>query len=447
MKNIHFIGIGGTGMSGLANICLEKGCHVTGSDLKESETVRYLENKGAVITIGHIGDLLPKTSEVVVYSTTVKKDNPEIKAANQLGIPIWHRSELLKWLTEEKITYGIAGAHGKTTTTTMIAEIFNKAKIHPTVAAGGKLIFHGANGIYDPKGEILIAELDESDGSFLNMKVDSAIITNIDDDHLDYYRTKKKIIEAFKEFIENVKSNIIINGEDETLKTLVKDKDNVITFGFKNCDYIIKDINVQNYRNTGKVYYKGEYIGTINISLPGVHNLQNALGALALARLKRISDEVIFRSLDTFQGVGRRFEIIGQKNGITIIDDYAHHPNEIDALLKGARSFGYKRIIAVFQPHRYTRTNQLFNEFVTVLKNADLVIVSPIYSAGEAHIEGVSSEKLVESIGFTGIYKESFSEIVQYLIENVVAEDLILTIGAGDICDVGRLFYRRFRGK
>ncbi|AMP20174.1 hypothetical protein AZF37_02400 [endosymbiont 'TC1' of Trimyema compressum] len=439
MKNIHFIGIGGTGMSGLANICLEKGCHVTGSDLKESDTVKYLENKGAVITIGHNGDLLPKTSEVVVYSTAVKKDNPEIKAANQSGILIWHRSELLKWLTEEKTTYGIAGAHGKTTTTTMVAEIFNKAETHPTVAAGGKLIFHGANGIYDSEGEILIAELDESDGSFLKMKVDSAIITNIDDDHLDYYRTKEKIIEAFKEFIGNVKSNIIINGEDETLRVLVKDKDNVITFGFENCDYTIEDINVQNYRNTGKVYYKGEYIGTINIPLPGVHNLQNALGALVLARLKGIPDEVIFKSLDTFQGVGRRFEVVGQKNGITIVDDYAHHPNEIDALLTGAKSFGYKRVIAVFQPHRYTRTNQLFDEFVAVLKNADLVIVSPIYSAGETPIEGISSEKLVESIGSSGVYKENFSETVQYLIENAMAEDLILTIGAGDICDVGRL--------
>ena len=439
MKNIHFIGIGGTGMSGLANICLGKGYHVTGSDLKKSETVKYLENKGAVITIGHNGDLLPKTSEVVVYSTAVKKDNPEIKAANQSGIPIWHRSELLKWLTEEKTTYGIAGAHGKTTTTTMVAEIFNKAETHPTVAAGGKLIFHGANGIYDSEGEILIAELDESDGSFLKMKIDSAIITNIDDDHLDYYRTKKKIIEAFKEFIGNVKSNIIINGEDETLRALVKDKDNVITFGFENCDYTIEDINVQNYRNTGKVYYKGEYIGTINIPLPGVHNLQNALGALVLARLKGILDEVIFKSLDTFQGVGRRFEVVGQKNGITIVDDYAHHPNEIEALLTGAKSFGYKRVIAVFQPHRYTRTNQLFDEFVAVLKNADLVIVSPIYSAGEASIEGISSEKLVESIGSTGVYKESFSETVQYLIENAMAEDLILTIGAGDICNIGRL--------
>ena len=340
MKNIHFIGIGGTGMSGLANICLEKGCNVTGSDLKESDTVKYLENKGAIITIGHNGALLPKTAEVVVYSTAVKKDNPETIAARELGIPIWHRSELLKWLTEEKTTYGIAGAHGKTTTTTMVAEIFNKADTHPTVAAGGKLIFHGANGTYDSEGEIFIAELDESDGSFLNMTVDSAIITNIDDDHLDYYRTKEKIIEAFKEFIGNVKDNLIINGEDETLRELVKDRENVITFGFKNCDYTIEDINVQNYRNTGKVYFRGEYIGTINIPLPGVHNLQNALGALALARLKGIPDEVIFKSLDTFQGVGRRFEVVGQKNGVTIVDDYAHHPNEIDALLTGAKSFG-----------------------------------------------------------------------------------------------------------
>lgn len=444
MKNIHFIGIGGTGMSGLANICLEKGYHVTGSDLKESDTIKYLKNKGANITIGHIEDLLPKTSEIVVYSTTVKKDNPEIKAASKLGIPIWHRSKLLKWLAKEKTTYCIVGAHGKTTTTTMAAEIFSKAKTHPTVAAGGKLIFHGANGIYNPKGEILIAELDESDGSFLNMKVDSAIITNIDNDHLDYYRTKENIIEAFKKFICNVRSNIIINGEDKMLRDLVKNRDNVITFGFKNCDYVIKDINVQNYRNTGKVYYKREYIDILNISLPGIHNLQNALGALALARLKGVSDEIIFKSLDTFQGVGRRFELIGQKNGITVVDDYAHHPNEIDALLKGAKSFGYKRVIAVFQPHRYTRTNQLFDEFVAVLKNADLVIVSPVYSAGEIPIEGISSKKLAEYIGPTSVYKESFSEIIQYLIENTIAEDLILTIGAGDICDIGRLFLSAF---
>lgn len=439
MQNIHFIGIGGTGMSGLANICLEKGCQVSGSDLKESETVKYLENKGAIVTIGHNKEGLPDLAEVVVYSTAVKEDNPEIVAAKEKGTPIWHRSELLRWLTEEKKTYGVAGAHGKTTTTTMLAEIFNKAGTHPTVAAGGKLIFHGANGTYDAEGDILIAELDESDGSFLKMTVDTAIITNIDDDHLDYYRTKEKIIDAFREFIDNVTDTLIINGEDETLKDLVKDRKDVITFGFANCDYTIEDINVQNYRNTGKVYYHGEYIGTINIPLPGVHNLQNALGALALARQKGISDDVIFKSLDTFQGVGRRFEVIGQKNGVTVVDDYAHHPNEIDALLTGAKSFGYKRVIAVFQPHRYTRTNQLFNEFAAVLKNADLALVNPIYSAGEKPIEGITSEKLVEAIGNNGLYMNTFDETVEYLLENAMAEDLILTIGAGDICDVGRL--------
>lgn len=311
MNNIHFIGIGGTGMSGLVKMCLEKGMNVTGSDLKNSETIQNLKFLGAVISIGHTS--IPKYTDIVVYSTAINENNVEIVDAKKKGIPIWHRSDILRYLAEGKIVYGIVGAHGKTTTTTMLAEIFVKSLVNPSVAAGGKLVFENANGKYDSKSNIFIAELDESDGSFLKITTDTSIITNIDDDHLDYYSTKENIEDAFKEFINKVENKIIVNGQDKTIMKLVSGMVNIITFGFKDCDYTLDDIKVQNYRNTAKAYYKGKFIGTINIPLPGIHNLQNALGAIALARDKSIPDDIIFKSLNTFQGVGRRFEIIGQK--------------------------------------------------------------------------------------------------------------------------------------
>lgn len=435
MYSIHFIGIGGTGMSGLAKMCLEKGINVTGSDLRNSETVQTLRQLGAVIQIGH--DRVPDGTRQVVYSTAVREENPEIIDAKRKGIPLWHRSDMLRHLAEGKIVYGVAGAHGKTTTTTMLAEIFTKGKRYPSIAAGGRLVFEGANGKYDNRSEILIAELDESDGSFLKLNIDTAIITNIDDDHLDFYSTKENLDKAFARFIKGVHGSVFVNGEDALIMELCKGREKVITFGFKDCDYTIEDIQVRNFRNTGKAYHKGHYIGTINIPLPGIHNLQNALGAIALAREKQIPDSVIFKALDTFQGVGRRFETIGQKQGRTVVDDYAHHPNEIDALLTGAKSFGYKRVISIFQPHRYTRTRQLYDDFVRVLKQSDLCIVNHIYSAGEDPIVGISGEGLAKDIG--GVYISDFNEIVDYIRRESKEEDLILTIGAGDITEVGKM--------
>lgn len=435
MNNIHFIGIGGTGMSGLAKICLEKGINVTGSDIKNSETIQKLRNLGANIRIGH--ENLPDGTTLVVFSTAVSESNSEVLDARSKKIPLWHRSDILRYLADEKVVYGVAGAHGKTTTTTMLAEIFVRGERNPSIAAGGKLVFEGANGKFDPKGEIFIAELDESDGSFLKISVDTAIITNIDDDHLDYYTTKDNIDNAFAEFIDNVSGKLIVNGNDKTIMKLLKDKSDYITFGFKDCDYTIGEVHVQNYRNTAKAYFKGEYIGIINIPLPGIHNLLNALGAIALARDKKIPDDIIFKALSTFQGVGRRFEIIGQKKGRTVVDDYAHHPKEIEALLIGAKSFGYKRVISIFQPHRYSRTKQLYDEFVRVLSNSDICIVNKIYSAGESEIVGINSENLAKDIG--GIYIEKFNDIVEFILENSNEEDLILTIGAGDICEVGKM--------
>ena len=422
-------------MSGLAKMCLEKGINVTGSDLENSETIQNLISLGASISIGHTK--VPDETNMVVYSTAVSEDNVEIIDAKEKGIPLWHRSDILRYLAEGKVVYGVAGAHGKTTTTTMLAEIFVKSGINPSIAAGGKLVFENANGKYDSKGNIFIAELDESDGSFLKIITNTAIITNIDDDHLDYYSTKENIDKAFAEFIDKVEDKVIVNGQDKTIMSLVNGRSNVITFGFEDCDYTIRDIKVQNYRNTAKAYYKGKYIGTINIPLPGVHNLQNALGAIALARDKNIPDDIIFKSLDTFQGVGRRFEIISKKKGRTIVDDYAHHPNEIDALLTGAKSFGYKRLICIFQPHRYTRTKQLYNDFIKVLEKADVCIINSIYSAGEKPIEGITGENLAKDLN--AVYIEDFKEIIDYIMNNSKEEDLIITIGAGNICDVGKM--------
>ncbi len=438
MNNIHFIGIGGTGMSGLAKICVEKGINVTGSDLKNSETIQKLKNIGATIKIGH--GKLPKDTTLVVYSTAVSQNNSEVVDAKNKNIPLWHRSDILRYVSEDKIVYGVAGAHGKTTTTTFLAEIFVRGERNPSFASGGKLVFEGANGKFDLKGDVFIAELDESDGSFLKIKVDTAIITNIDDDHLDYYTTKENIDNAFAEFLENVEGKLIVNGHDKMIMKLLTGKTNFITFGFNDCDYTMDDILVQNYRNTAKAYYQGQYIGTINISLPGRHNLENALGAVALAREKKIPDDVIFKALSTFQGVGRRFEIIGQKQGRTIVDDYAHHPKEIEALLNGAKSFGYKRVISIFQPHRYSRTKQLYDDFVRVLKKSDICIVNNIYSAGEKAIPGINSQNLAKDIG--GVFIESFNDIVDYILENSNEEDLILTIGAGDICEVGEMILK-----
>jgi len=442
---IHFVGIGGIGMSGIAEVMHILGYEVQGSDVAESTVVEALRQRGIPITIGHSPDNLGEAA-VVVISTAIRKDNVEVEAAYARRIPVVRRAEMLAELMRLKRTVAVAGTHGKTTTTSMIAALLDAGGIDPTVINGGIINAYGSNARLG-SSDWMVVEADESDGSFLRLDGTIAVVTNIDPEHLDHYGGFDKVKDAFVEFVENVPFYgaallCVDHAEVQSIIPRLRDR-RVVTYGFA-AQADIRGENVAPVPGGSRFDVSlrdraGEVrtIAGIELPMPGRHNVQNALAAIGVAAEMGIADDVIAHGFDRFDGVKRRFTRVGEVDGVTIIDDYGHHPVEIAAVLSAAREGAEGRVIAVVQPHRYSRLHDLMTEFQGAFNDADLVLVAPVYPAGEAPIEGVSHESLVEGLkqrGHLGAHVAADAgDVCRQLAGLAAPGDMIICLGAGDI--------------
>jgi len=465
INQVHFIGIGGYGMSALALILLQKGYRVSGSDLKESPLTESLAEQGASIAIGHQKENLG-TAELVVYSTAVPAANPELIETSTRGLPLWHRSELLAALLNDAYGIAIAGAHGKTTTTAMVALLLEKGGFDPTAIIGGVLPAYGSNARLG-KSSYLVAEADESDSSFTRYYPQTVLLTGMEADHLEHYNNEyDRLKEAYGTFLSHLHPEgiAVLCAEDPGLVELgSKLKQEVYYYGLQDVsipeetkssvrpDYYACNINLQERKVSFDFYCRDRLLASpVTLSVPGRHNVSNAAGALALTAALGLDPAACAPALKDFSGVGRRFEVIGTVNGITVIDDYAHHPTEIRATLEAARP-GCKRLICVFQPHRYTRTAWFLEEFSLAFEQADLLLLHSVYSAGEVPIPGATSEVLAEQIRKNSNIPVFYSDHLFMLEEQALAiarpGDLIITMGAGDITRVAPGIVERLRKK
>ncbi len=451
IKHIHFVGIGGIGMSGIAEVLLNLGYKVSGSDMKESDTTERLRKLGGEIFIGHRAENITEP-HVVVISSAVKSDNVEVVAAREKQIPVIPRAEMLAELMRLKYGVAIAGAHGKTTTTSMVSTLLAAGGIDPTVVIGGKLNSLGTNAKLG-QGEFLVAEADESDGSFLKLSPTIAVVTTIDAEHLDYYRDIDEIKAAFLTFINKVPfyGVAVLCLDQPHIQSLIpRVEKRYQTYGLSTqADYQARDISLRSLGSTFRVLHHNEDLGSFELAVPGVHNINNSLAAIAVARELEIDLEVIRKALKEFSGVQRRFQIKGEARGVIVVDDYGHHPTEVKATLAAAAAGMERRVVVVFQPHRYTRTQHLLEEFFTAFNQADKLIVMDIYAAGEKPIPGVTGQALYEGIRKHGhkdvTYIPEREKIVDHLAEVLKKGDLMLTLGAGDVWKIGEQVVERLK--
>jgi UDP-N-acetylmuramate--alanine ligase len=443
IRRIHMVGIGGAGMSGIAEVLLNQGYEVSGSDMSDSAVVRHLRELGAHVAVGHaaenVGDV-----QVLVKSTAINDENPELVEARRRNIAIIPRAEMLAELMRLRQGIAIAGTHGKTTTTSLTASIFDTAGLDPTVIIGGRLNAYGTNA-HLGHGEYLIAEADESDGSFLCLLPIINVVTNVDEDHLDHYKTRAGIDEAFVEFMNNVPfyGLNIVCGDDPGVRALLpRVKRPVLTYGFAE-DNVLRAVPLEcGVRNNFEVWRSGVKLGDVSLPQPGRHNMLNALAAIGAAMEVDISFEKCAEGLNGFGGVGRRFEFKGEKGGVTVVDDYGHHPAEIAATLATARQvFPGRRIIAAFQPHRFSRTQAHFGEFCKVFDNVDQLLLTEIYAASEKPIPGVSGQSLAQGIRQVSTtpveYFQTLNDLAAGLPTILKEGDVLLTLGAGSITRLG----------
>lgn len=442
---IHFMGIGGISMSGLAMILIERGFKISGSDRSESELTKRLEDMGARIFYGQREDNIKDDIDLVVYTAAIHPDNPEYAAALKKNIPMLTRAELLGQIMKNyEVPVAISGTHGKTTTTSMVTSILLKADADPTISVGGILDSIGGN-IRTGRSQYFVTEACEYTNSFLSFFPKISIILNVDADHLDYFKDINDIRNSFHKFALLLPEDgtLIIDSDIENYKELIKDvKAKVITVSAKDdADYTASDITFDAMGCASfDVYTKGQSIGRVGLSVPGMHNVSNALAAIAAASTMDVSFDAIKEGLCDFTGTERRFQKKGEIGGVTVIDDYAHHPTEIAATLSAAKNYPHKKLWLVFQPHTYSRTKALFDDFAKALSGADAVILADIYAARETDNLGVSSEMLCEAIkklGSESYYFKSFDEIENFLLLNLTTDDLLITMGAGDIVKVG----------
>ncbi|MGC1453662.1 MAG: UDP-N-acetylmuramate--L-alanine ligase [Nitrospirota bacterium] len=451
IKHIHFVGIGGIGMSGIAEVLLNLGYKVTGSDMKESDTTERLKKLGSEIFIGHRAENV-SSPHVVVISSAVKSDNVEVIAAREKQIPVIPRAEMLAELMRLKYGVAIAGAHGKTTTTSMVATVLAAGGIDPTVVIGGKLNSLGTNAKLG-QGEFLVAEADESDGSFLKLSPTIGVVTTIDEEHLDYYKDIHEIKEAFLAFINKVPFygvSILCLDQPHIQALIPFVQKRYLTYGMSSqADYQARDISLKPLGSAFKVLHHTLDLGWFELSVPGVHNINNSLAAIAVARELDVDLEVIRKALKNFSGVQRRFQIKGEVGGITIVDDYGHHPTEVKATLAAAAAGMERRVVVVFQPHRYTRTQHLLEEFFTAFNQADALVVMDIYAAGEKPIPGVTGQALYEGIKKYGHKDVTFisdrEKIVEHMASVLKKGDLMITLGAGDVWKLGEQVVERLK--
>ena len=440
IKNIHFVGIGGIGMSGIAEILAGRGKTVSGCDLKASSTTDFILGRGIPVTIGHDAEHLEGIDAIVVTSA-VKGQNSEIDAAIRRGVPVIKRKEMLGRIVNEKRAVGVSGTHGKTTTSAMISVILEEAGLDPTILIGGMLRNIGSNA-KEGKGDLLVVEADEYDRTFHELHPEIAVITNIEADHLEYYGTFEAIEEAFRVFAANVKRVIVGCADEPAVDRLLKAAGEgagaplkVIRYGLsKNADVTATDIAFDQRGSAFNV----PGVGFFRLFVPGEHNVRNALAAIAVTTEIGVESKVIAVALSKFLGVDRRFQVLGEYAGAIVVDDYAHHPTEIRATLDAARK-GYpeRRIVALFQPHLYSRTRDFAREFGESLLVADVALVAPIYAARELPVEGVTSKLIADAAPGVEYINRSNGDIVKELRSRLGANDLFITMGAGDIAEVG----------
>lgn len=448
VKRIHFIGIGGIGMSGIAEVLLNLGFEVTGSDIATSEVTKRLKRLGAKVKKGH-SPLNVLGADVVVFSSAVKRDNEEIQRALDLKIPVIPRAEMLAELMRLKKAIAVAGTHGKTTVTSMIGLILQYASLDPTIVVGGRLRSLDSNAKLG-KGEYLVAEADESDRSFLKLFPTFGIITTIDEEHLDNYENIREIKRTYLEFVHKVPfyGCVILCLDEPNVQSILPEIERrTITYGFsRQADISAVDVIIDNFHSSFTVMSGKDKLTRIELKVPGRHNIANALAAIAMSRELNIDVAIIAQSLSQFHGVRRRFEVKGKINGTWVIDDYAHHPREIEVTLESARNGWSGRIVAIFQPHLFSRTLKLKDRFATSFNEADKVIITDVYPSREDPVPGVTGKLIYDAIRDHGhrsvTYIKDKENIVGYLMKHVRKGDLVITIGAGDIYKIGEQFVR-----
>jgi UDP-N-acetylmuramate--alanine ligase len=453
-KRIHFVGVGGIGMSGIAELLLNLGYEVSGSDIRASKVTSRLSSLGGKIFSAHSKNNV-EGADVVVYSSAVPEDNPEINEAREKYIPVIPRAEMLAELMRLKFGIAVAGAHGKTTTTSMVASILMCGDLDPTVVIGGRLdIWGGANAKLG-QGEILVAESDESDGSFMILSPTIAVVTNIDHEHLDHYGSMEAVRRAFIEFINKIPfyGLAALCLDNEEIQGIIPHlKKRYVTYGMSTqADLKAGDLVRGTLKTDFELIYRNQSLGRVTVGKPGTHNVLNALGAIVVGLELNIAMEDIKRGLVNPGGLARRFQIKGEKAGILVLDDYGHHPTEIGATLETARaSWPDRRLIVVFQPHRYSRTKLLYDRFVMAFNDADALLLAPIYSAGERPIEGVDAGWLYRGMKEHGhkevLLCEGFDDILKMLIGILKPGDLVMTLGAGNIHQVAERLLEQLEG-
>ncbi|MBC8389116.1 MAG: UDP-N-acetylmuramate--L-alanine ligase [Actinobacteria bacterium] len=445
-KSYFLVGTGGAGMSAIAIVLKGMGYKVSGSDIKESRYVNLLRNEGIKIYIGHRKENIVGF-DAVVYSTAIPRDNIEILAAKEKNIPIFSRSDILASILNSRKAIAVTGTHGKTTTTSMISLIFRGLDLDPTIIIGGELNELGSNARFG-EGDYVIAEACESDGSFLKYKPFVGVITNIEEDHLDYYKSFENLSRSFIKFVENTKTGglVVINGDEVKLNDIIGRKDRkIICYGIgKKNDIYAENIKISNFTSSySLIIKKGNKKKKIDVKLnvPGIYNIKNSLAALAVCYGMEMNMEKAVEILKFFTGIKRRFEKRGEKNGALIFDDYAHHPTEIKVTLEAANAEKRDRIITIFQPHRYTRLQNLYNKFNDCFNNSDIVVITDVYGAGEQPLPGITGKLLLNNLidgGFKNriVYIPRLQDICKYLELNMRENDIVLLMGAGDITRV-----------
>jgi UDP-N-acetylmuramate--alanine ligase len=459
IQQIHFVGIGGIGMSGIAEVLLNLGYKVSGSDLKSSAVTERLVGLGAAVFEGHRGENVAG-AEVVVTSSAIATENPEVLEAHKLHVPVIQRAEMLAELMRLKYGIAIAGMHGKTTTTSMVAAVLAGGGLDPTVVVGGRVDAMGSNARLG-KSQYLVAEADESDRSFLKLSPILSVVTNIDREHMDCYRNMRDVKKTFLEFMDRVPfyGMVVVCNDDPMLRRLLPQAQRrTVTYGTKRgSDFWIKLVTGSAPSSVGeggplsrfRVSYRKKDLGEFTLHVPGVHNVLNATAAIAVGVGLDVGVEAIRAGLDQFRGVDRRFQLRGRAGGVSVIDDYGHHPTEIRATLAAARQCGFRKVHVVFQPHRYTRTRDLIDDFATAFGDADSLFVLDIYAASEKPIEGISGEALARTIrekgGRDAQYVRSFADAVSSVAAAAEDGDMILTLGAGSVSHLGPMIVEKLR--
>jgi len=455
IQRIHFVGIGGIGMSGIAEVLLNLGYKISGSDLKNSAVTQRLASLGATTFEGHSADNV-LGAEVVVTSSAISAENSEVAKARELHIPVIQRAEMLSELMRLKYGIAIAGMHGKTTTTSMVAAVLAAGGLDPTVVVGGRVDAMGSNARLG-KSQYLVAEADESDRSFLKLSPILSVVTNIDREHMDCYRNLRDVRHTFLEFMDRVPfyGMIVACNDDPILRKLLPQvQRRVVTYGTRRgSDFLIKPGDIQQQPGEHRplshfrVSYRGKQLDEFTIRVPGTHNMLNATAAIAVGIGLDLSVENIRAALENFHGVDRRFQLRGKVAGISVVDDYGHHPTEIKATLSAAKQCGFRKIHVIFQPHRYTRTQALMDEFADAFQDADSLYILDIYAASEKPIDGISGEALAtrirEASGQNARYVRSFAEVVELVSHEAQEGDMILTLGAGSVSQLGPMILEK----